>query len=166
MSDDRTREEKEASYAEGEAAELEVINAIKKAQNSSLHCESSKDSPYWTPYMDLVSGDVYVSYTTEKGLKIVKRLDVKKNGWITISGTKIFGNCEDHYYCIWNGSVENSWVIPAVTVKKLVKTLEDTDWIKPCPRSKKPSININDFDRRYDLRKKIPLKRFIEMIDD
>lgn len=166
MSDIRTQKEKEASYAEGELSELEVINAIKSAKNSSLHCESSKDNPYWTPYIDLVAGDVYVSYSTKENRKMIKRIDVKRNGWITISGTKIFGNCDDHYYCIWNGSVENSWVIPAVSVKKLAKTLENSSWIKPCPRSGDDSININDYDKRYNLRKKIPLKRFIEMIDE
>lgn len=163
---ERTQEQKELDYAEGEQAELEIINAIKNAQNSTLHCDSSKNSYYWTPYVDLVAGDIYVSYSTKEGRRVVKRLDSKKNGWVTVSGTKIFGNCDEHYYVIWNGTIETSWVISAMTVKKLVEALENSKWIKPCPRSGEASINLNDYDRMYNFRKKIPLKRFIEMIDE
>lgn len=165
MSDLRTQEQKEASYLEGEQAEQLVIDAINVAENSTLKCEPSGDSPFWTPYVDSVLGDIYMRYENSDGKTLIKRIDVKKNGWVTLQSANAFGNCDDHYYVIWNGSVENSWVISAATTKVLIRKLEGSAWIKECPRSKKPSINLNDYDRKNELRKKISLTKFIAAID-
>ena len=164
--DKRTQKEIEISFLEGEEAEDLVIDAINLAKNSTLKCESSKNSPFWTPYLDLVTGDIYLSYETSDGKKHVKRLDTKKNGWVTWRSAMAFGNSDEHYFVTWNGSVENSWVISAVTTKALMKKLEETSWIRKAPRSGQKSMNINDYDRSYEIKKKISLTKFIEDIDE
>jgi len=167
MSDTRTKEEKEQSYLDGELAETEVINAINNiAKNSTLVCQSTKKDEFWTPKMDLYEGDIRIKYSDSSGKTHIKNIDVKKNGWVTLKSINAFGNDDNHDYVIWNGSVENSYAIKATTVRALSKKLIGTEWIGPAPRSGDSSMNLNDYNKKNEIRKKISLSNFIKQIDE
>jgi hypothetical protein len=150
----RTKKEKVQDCEDAEIFEKQVKEAYKtNVIGHSLKIISPKEilSDFWTDTLDLREGDLWLVYYTSTGERILKRIDVKHNGWIGARSIHNFGNDQNHYYLIWNDSIEESYIVSAYTIGGLYKSFEEEEncnWIKPLPKSKELGFNLNDFIRR------------------
>ena len=170
----RAKTKKQQDCEDAEIYEVTFKQYYKdNVENPTFKIISPKDilTPFWSPSFDRREGDLWMCYDTPGNLHVVRRLDIKHNGWVGIASIHDFGDDEDHWYAIWNDNGSQSYIIPAIAVRNLLQSFESDEnskskWIVQMPVSHDPGINLNDFGRRYALRTKIALDKDIENINE